>query len=140
MMLRKRVVTPVLLVLVAAATTVWALDFQPGKWQSTSTVEMPGMPVAMPPMTITQCMTEQEPVPAKSADGQACEILEMKTEGDTVSWKMKCNEPGGASEGSGSITYHGDTFEGSIETKVDAGGEDMVVTTQVAGKRLGDCD
>jgi hypothetical protein len=137
---RIRVVAPVVLFLLSAAGGVWALDFQPGKWQVTSKVEMPGMPAPMPPVTVNQCMTEQEPVPTKSARGQACEILEMNTEGNTVSWKMKCSEPGGESEGSGRITYHGDSFEGSILTKVGGPGSDMVVTTRVSGKRLGDCD
>ena len=137
---RIRIAVPLVLFLLSAAGGVQALDFQPGKWQVTSKVEMPGMPVPVPPMTSTQCMTEQEPVPANSAQGQACEILDMKTEGNTVSWKMKCNEAGGKSEGSGRITYHGDSFEGSIRTKVGGAGSDMVVTTQVTGKRLGSCE
>ena len=114
---RIRVVALVVFFLLSAAGAVLALDFQPGKWQVTSKVEMPGMPAPMPPVTVNQCMTEQEPVPVKSADGQACEILEMKTEGNTVTWKMKCSDPGGGSEGSGRITYRGDSFEGSILTK-----------------------
>ncbi|MEN8178757.1 MAG: DUF3617 family protein [Pseudomonadota bacterium] len=134
------ILAPTLLVLFSAATAVLALDFQPGKWQITSKVEMPGMPVPMPPVTVTQCMTEQEPVPAKSAQGQACEVSEMNTQGNTVSWKMKCSDPSGGSEGSGHITYHGDTFSGSIETKVGGTGGGMVVTTQLSGKRLGNCD
>ena len=134
------IVAPTLLVLFSVATTVLALDFQPGKWQITSKVEMPGMPVSMPPMTVTQCMTDQEPVPAKSAQGQACEVSEMNSDGNTVIWKMKCSDPAGGSEGSGHITYDGDTFSGSIETKVGGPGSGMVVTTQVSGKRLGNCD
>lgn len=140
MLRRSRVVVPVVLSLLLAAGAVWALDFQPGKWQVTSKVEMPGMPAPMPPVTVNQCMTEQEPVPTRSARGQACEILEMNTEGDTVRWKMKCSEAGGESEASGRITYHGDSFEGSILTKVGGPGTDMVVTTRVSGKRLGACD
>ncbi len=41
---RIRVVALVVLFLLSAAGGVWALDFQPGKWQVTSKVEMPGMP------------------------------------------------------------------------------------------------
>ena len=84
------IVAPTLLVLFSVATTVLALDFQPGKWQITSKVEMPGMPVSMPPMTVTQCMTDQEPVPAKSAQGQAPHIGGLQPEGMLPSFQEIC--------------------------------------------------
>jgi hypothetical protein len=53
----------------------WGLDFKPGIYKITSTVKMPGMPAgSVPPQTITQCLTEQDPVPNKDTSGQTCKI------------------------------------------------------------------
>ncbi len=118
----------------------WGLDFEPGKWEVTSVVEMPGMPAPMPPVSVTQCMTEQDPVPAKSAGGESCQVQDLKVEGNTASWKMKCNQPGGEAEGTGQITYHGDRFEGTSKTSVGPPEANMLVTTRITGRRIGPCD
>jgi len=116
------------------------LDFEPGKYEITSKVEMPGMPAPMPPVSVTQCMTEQDPVPAKSAGGESCQVKDLKIAGNSASWKMQCNQPGGEAEGSGQITYHGDRFEGSTRTSVGPPEAKMVVTTHITGRRIGPCD
>ena len=77
-------VVSVLACMAFLVTNGWGLDLQAGEYEIISTVEMPGMPMQMPPVTIIQCLTSQDPVPNQSTAGQQCNIIEMKTEGDTV--------------------------------------------------------
>lgn len=114
-----------------------ALDLENGLYEMTSRVEMQGM--AMPPSTITQCLTREDPVPAKSADGSNCKILDMTTDGNTVRWTMECNQQGQQMTSTGEMTYDGDRFEGTIETVMGPQAGNMTMTTQITGKRVGDC-
>ena len=48
-------------------------NMQEGKWEITTKVEMPGMPMNMPPMTHTQCLTKDDFVPQNSQSGEECQ-------------------------------------------------------------------
>ena len=93
-------------------------NMQEGMWEVTSRVEMPGMPVAMPPAVHTQCLTKKDFVPRGDRNSQGCTISDTVMSGDTASWEMVCNTPGGTTKGSGSIKYMGDRFEGSVTMTV----------------------
>lgn len=125
------------------AAPVWAQDIKdlkPGKYEITVKAEMPGMPGAMPPQTMTQCLTEKNPVPNGAAGAQGCKIKNMKTEGNTVTYTMTCQQQGMAIDTSGTITYSGDTFEGTSQTKMGPAAGGMTITTYIKGKRIGKCD
>ena len=117
----------------------WALDFLPGQYEITSKVEMPGMPSSIPPQTTTQCMTEQDVVPTKSVASQDCKVFDLVTKGNTVSWKMECSQQGQKIKSTGQMTYNMDSFEGTIKTDVGSQGGNMIITTVISGKRIGDC-
>ena len=121
------------------ALPAWGLDLQPGEYEITSKVEMPGMPMQMPPQTTTQCLTEKDPVPNQSVQNQGCKIKDMKTKGNTVTWKMVCDQDGTKTESSGSMTYHGDHFEGTFQTKMGPEMGNTIVSTVITGKRIGKC-
>jgi hypothetical protein len=118
----------------------WALDFNPGRYEITVKVEMPGMPSAMPPQTMIQCLTEQSPVPNTSANANGCNIKEMETRGNTISYTLVCNQQGMKTETKGVVTYKGNSFEGKSETKMgpEAGG--MTMISIIKGKRIGNCE
>jgi hypothetical protein len=111
-----------------------------GKWESTMQMEMPNMPMKMPPQTFTTCVTKEQAENAenlipKSGDKRGgCTYTDVKVEGSTLSWKIVCEKSG--MTGSGSITYHGDTYEGSMQMKM----RDQDVTGKMTGKFLGACD
>lgn len=111
-----------------------------GKWQGTMQMEMPGMPMKMPPQTFVHCVTKEEAENAenlipKSGDKRGgCVYTDVKVDGSTMTWKMKCEKSG--MTGTGTVTYHGDSYEGSLQMK--AGDRDMSAT--YSGKYLGDCD
>lgn len=135
----KRAVAGLMLCMLIAVPSAWGLDLMPGKYEITSKVEMPGMPGAMPPQTVVQCLDQQDPVPNAAAGSQGCEITDMKTKGNTVTYTMECGQQGAKMKSTGRITFNGDTFEGSTQTVMgpEAGG--MTITTVIMGKRIGAC-
>jgi Protein of unknown function (DUF3617) len=50
------------------------VDMQDGLWEITTTTEMAGMPFQIPPMTITQCITQQDLVPQDEQPGNECTL------------------------------------------------------------------
>ena len=140
-MLRKSAVVFLsLCYLVLFFNPAWGLDFKPGMYKITSSVEMPGMPAgSVPPQTITQCLTELDPVPNKDVSGQPCNIKDMNQKGNTITWKMECEQQGQKMTSDGQIQYSGDSFEGTIKTKMGPEAGNMTVKTVVSGSRIGDC-
>ena len=107
-----------------------------GLWEITSKMEIPGMPVPMPPITFKQCMTNQNPVPNQSQSGQECRTKNVKTKGNTVSWDMICDSQEGEMKRSGKITYKGDRFNGVVMTDIPGQGQMKMTMT---GRRIGKC-
>ena len=139
-MAKKITISCMLVNLLIVALPAWGIDLKPGKYQITSKVNMPGMPGGMPPQTITQCMTEQDPVPHTSAGANGCKITNMTTEGDTVKYTLVCEQQGMQSESNGEMTYKGETFYGTTQTKMGPSGGGMTITTKINAKRIGKCD
>ena len=115
-----------------------------GKWEVKMEMDMPGMPMKMPAVTTTQCVTPEEasdPQKAVAAgtrrtrQSRDCKISDYKVDGNKVTWSMKC---GGAQAmtGTGEFIYAADAYTGTM--KMDSGGG-QVMTMKYSGKRLGDC-
>jgi uncharacterized protein DUF3617 len=114
-----------------------------GQWEVKMEMEMAGMPMQMPPMTSTQCITPDEAkdpnksVPQMGRGGrgpQNCTVSDYKTEGNKVTWTMKC-EGQQPMTGTGEFLYAADAYTGTI--KMQTGRGDM--TMKYTGKRTGDC-
>ena len=119
------------------ALTAWAApDLQPGLWEITSTIEMPGIST-MPTAKQTQCITGKDLVPQAQSQNDKCRMLESTTDGDTVSWVVNCESDGGTMTSQGKVVYHGNNFSGSVETT----GSQMpsAMTQKMTGRRIGDC-
>jgi hypothetical protein len=107
-----------------------------GLWEITIKTEMPGMEMA--PIKHTQCLTEKDFVPqGPQQPGQECEITDVKVDGDTVTWVLECESPGGKMKGTGTTTYSGDSFKGTMEMVMPQ--TNMKITTHMSGKRIGEC-
>ncbi len=119
------------------ATQAWGLDFQEGRYEITSTIKMPGM--NPPPTTITRCLTKQAPLPDQSVADPKCKVVEMKTQANTVTWMVECDEQGQKMKGSGKMVYHGDRFEGAVKNVIMDPDGNMTVNTTIKGKRVGPC-
>lgn len=115
-------------------------DFQEGLWEITSVSEMPGMPV-MPQVKQNQCMTNNDYVPhSKEEKDNACKVSDLKTSGNTVTWKMECKSSEGEMDGSGKITYNKDKFDGIVVVNMQMPGMGkMQMTNKMTGRRIGNC-
>jgi hypothetical protein len=134
---------------IAAVVSVTALSWtvcaqgprRDGLWEVTTEMDMPGMPMKMPAMKTTQCVTKEQAndpnlaVPKGSQDKNSdCKVADFKTVGNTVTYSMKC-EGKRPMTGSGEITYAGDTYAGWMKMKT----ADTEMTMKYTAKRLGDC-
>ena len=116
-----------------------------GKWEVTMQMEMPGMPMAMPATSTTQCITPadaNDPQKAMPPQGRGrgdnpnnCQVSDYKTEGNKVSWSMNCQgqQP---MTGTGEFVYTADAYTGTI--KMDMSGRGTM-NMKYTGKRVGDC-
>ncbi|HEX6097646.1 MAG TPA: DUF3617 family protein [Thermoanaerobaculia bacterium] len=113
---------------------------KPGKWQIKMEMEIPGMPVKMPPINWEICLTEEDlKDPAKAVPGNDpkkktdCKVGDYKIDGKTVTWTVDC--PKQNMKGTGEITYTDDSYAGSMDMTV---GEQQM-KTKYSGKWLGEC-
>ena len=136
-MRRKSVATLILIIIACFFSQAWGFDFQEGRYEITSTIQMPGM--EPPPVTITRCMSPQDPVPDQSIADPNCRVIDKKTQGNTFSWQVECDHEGQKMQGSGKMTYHGDKFEGTVKTVMMDQDGNMEITTAIKGKRIGPC-
>ncbi len=138
-MATRRAVLPGLIALLLAAPdrTVADGSMQPGMWEITVTVEMPGTAMALPPTVQTQCMSQKdvdaEPVP--SLDQGACRATDIRRAGSKVTWKLTCSGPT-PGRGEGEITYQGPTaYDGWMTLETNG----VVVRTRLQARRVGGC-
>ncbi len=110
---------------------------KPGKWQVKVEMEMPGMPVKLPPVTTEICLTAEDlanPEKALPKDAKSsCKISNYKVNGKTVTWTMDC--PKEQMKGTGEITYTENSYTGTMQMTV--GEQEM--SSKYSGKWLGDC-
>ena len=114
-----------------------AAPMKAGKWQLTMEMDMPGMPMKMPPMSFSKCVTKEEaenPQPPKSKQSADCKVSDYKLDGNTLTWNVTCEKEN--LSGTGKITYSSESYEGTMQMKM--GEQEM--SAKYSGKRLGDCD
>lgn len=112
-----------------------SVNMQEGKWEITTTFEMPGMPAgAMKPQTFTTCMSQKDYVPADK-EQKDCTMRDVKVDGNTVTWSVVCKD----SAGKGRVTYAGSTFDGVVETTMKEGGKELTAKMSMKGRHIGPC-
>jgi hypothetical protein len=122
-----------------------APNMKEGLWEVTVSMEVAGMPGAMPAQTMQQCITQkdmQDPrrmAPA-GADGRdnPCKVTDYRMQGNTASWNMACT---GTEQmtGSGTMTYEGTRYSGTSTMTMKQGGQLMQMTMRYSGRYLGAC-
>lgn len=115
-------------------------NMKEGLWEITVKIEMPGIPMQMPPQTFTQCITKKDMVPQRKEPGQECKVIRTDVKGDTVTWVVECKTREGTSVSNGRVTYKGDTFDGVVKMSMPGGRRGaMEMTQQTKGKWIGQC-
>jgi hypothetical protein len=114
---------------------------RPGRWEVTMQMQMPTMPMQMPAIKSTQCVTQaQIDSPDKGlpsgpqSNPNACKVSDYKVSGNTVTWKMACSGAQPMS-GTGEMRFGDDAYEGTMRMTM----EQQEMTMKMSGKRLGDC-
>ncbi len=137
-------ITPILSIIVFLAFASPSLaepEMHEGLWEITVKMDMPDMPVQMPAMTHTQCITKKNMIPHKTEKNLDCKTISSKTSGNTVSWVIQCRDKDGTTtESSGQVTYRGDRFDGIVDITFNQPGQGRTKMTQrMSGKRVGEC-
>jgi hypothetical protein len=112
------------------------VNMNPGLWEWTAKMDIPNMPKEMQTTVNRKCLTKEDLVPATKKPGQECDIKDLKTTKDSVSWAMTCKSPQGPVASTGKMFYNGDTAHG--EVNVNAQG--LLMSSKMSGKRVGPCN
>ena len=113
-------------------------NMKEGLWEITVKMNMPGVPMQIPPQVHTQCMTKQDLIPQKGPvkNCSGCKIIETTIKGDTVFWIEECSAPDGTVRAEGKITYFGDSLKGKVKITQ----EKMLMWQDLSGKWVGECN
>jgi hypothetical protein len=116
------------------------MNAQEGEWENTMEMKMEGLSFAIPPVTMKHCVTKENLVPKASEKDEKCKIKDQKIVGNKVTWSVECVDKDGKSESQGEITYSGDSYKGTMKTRMtDKTGKTMVTTANMTGRRIGEC-
>ena len=138
--MKTRMLFPILMLaaIIVVSTVAAGPNINPGLWEFTTETQMQGAAnMQIPSETHTQCITPDDLVPMSQNASQECQISNVVTSGDTITWDIVCGGQGGQMEGTGEVTYHGDTMEGSMTMTIS--GANMQLTNTITGRRTGPC-
>lgn len=131
------------LLVVPAIALLWSASLQaaetmkPGLWEYSTRMEMPGMPMQMPPAVVQNCLKPEDIAGERAYqpdNNKDCKIENMKTSGNTVSYDVKCvgTQP---ANGRYEFTSTATTMKGKGAMEVQ--GRTMLMN--IEARRLGDC-
>lgn len=131
--------------LFSATVAFAASSMKAGKWEITTTTAITGMPMAMPPRTVSRCITPDEVKkgvsmamvrPEKKDGDDSCQVSNVSNSGNKYTWDVQCTGKASGT-GSGEIEYFGDHYTGQFEMTMEQG---MKMTNHMEGRYVGACD
>ena len=126
-------------VLLTAFSTPAAADGPDEMWETTMKMEMPGMPMAMPPQNSRNCIAkgamEESYVPKRNGE---CKTVDARRTGNKYNFKMVC-EGKDKMTGVGEITFSDGAYDGRMQMVGTIEGQPMNMTQTYSGKRVGAC-
>lgn len=129
------IVVALLLGLTSAGGQAAEPNFKEGLWELTLVMEMPGMPMAMPPQKFTQCLTRDGALPTPPEGFQECRVSRMEVQGSKVVWEWVCDTGEGPATVGGEMHYQGDKMTGVLKVRQ----EEMEVVQKLSGRWLREC-
>lgn len=128
------------LMMIAMCTPALGQEMEPGQWEFTTTMTVPGMPQPQT-MTNKRCVTKEDSDPSRWADKQQaksdCKVSPSKKSGGNYSWEVSC--PSSGMRGTGTARVTSSTVDSELRLAADMGGQKMEMLTKTTGKRLGAC-
>jgi hypothetical protein len=129
-----------LLLVVLPLTAAAAVDVREGLWELGATVHLENQ--TMGPYTRQQCITKEDLQHPERIFGEtngSCDYTSKRYFGNQFSFNVRCNS-GIPLTGTGEVEYGADWMTGHMELSAQvSGGPTIESTSEIAGKRLGDC-
>jgi len=134
------------LLLAAAASPSLADDIQPGLWELSLETRVPASPeYAPPPVTLRQCLTDQDARdPSRVLGGVAnpgatdCVYTDRRYAGGRFHFAMECGGAFGI-RASGDIGYSAAAMDGTLTSSAQVEGLRIEQVSRLSGRRLGGC-
>jgi hypothetical protein len=132
----KKISIALLFTLVLPAAGFAADSMREGYWEMTTTMDMPGMPMQMPPTKTKHCYSKEDVKDQKKAitTDKNCTVTEFKQSGNKLSWKMKCTGQS-AGDFSGETVFKSDSYDSTMKVQTQG----QIMNMKVKAKRLGVC-
>src|SRR5210317_1789335 len=135
----------VTLVVIIFGSAVHAEEYNinPGMWETTTKMEITGMPPEMAAMMQKAPKIEKECVKDKNYDfnpgddAKGCDIKINRQSSKKLSWDIKCSAEGGNGSGRGEAEFKGNTMFGWFEMNMQGPTGPMKMRHTFEGKRLG---
>ncbi|HEX9184838.1 MAG TPA: DUF3617 family protein, partial [Burkholderiales bacterium] len=108
-------------------------------WDMTTRMEMAGMPGGGQSFTNQVCMKRGQTQPDKMSQDKNCTVAEMRTVGNTTTWKIVCTGRNPVT-GEGEVTRTKDSMNGRIRMQGKRGNESYDMTTVMQGRLVGNCN
>jgi hypothetical protein len=121
----------------SGSAAIGSPNIKEGLWKVTAKIELPGIPMAIPPAVKTECLDKNRLIPktGKVENCHDCKIIKVDIKDNTVKWHEECDSPEGKVIVDGEIVYSGDSYKGTIQIK--QGNTRMV--NKISGKYIGPC-
>lgn len=105
-------------------------------WETSSKIEMPGMPMAMPAQVNRVCLGKNRKDEDLIPKQDNCRVTDSKRTGNRLTYRMECtgNEP---STIVGDITFGNNAYEGQMKMTMTKTNDTMNMA--LSGRRVGDC-
>ena len=105
------------------------------QYDMTIKMEMPGMPMSMPPMTQRMCVRKNASPSDYVPRQQDCRISDAARSGARLTFAIACS----GMTGTGEFMFTSDGYNGHIRMKGKMDGQDVDMTQQIAARRSGAC-
>jgi len=117
------------------------IPVEPGLWSITTTMDMPMMPQPQT-VTVEECFEDE----VMDMDDMAMDDLDPnctydlgQVDGNSMRWNIDCPMEGGTSHAEWLATSGGDTVQGEGKLSISINGQNMEMTMNWTGKRIGEC-
>ncbi|WP_455376383.1 DUF3617 domain-containing protein [Kaarinaea lacus] len=120
-------------------------NINPGMWETTSTMDVTGMPPEMASMMQKEPKVEKECVKDKNYDfnpgeeNRGCTLKTTRQSSKKLVWDITCGAESGNAKGQGEANFNGDTVSGWFEMNMQGPAGPMKMRHSFEGKRLGSC-
>ena len=118
-----------------------AITIKPGKWEFRSTSSMQGTGAPREQVN-QQCLSDAEVKPSTLMQDMSggCELINPKSDRDSMSWTIQCAGPTGQMSGTGNVRRDGDKLVGGMQMTMAFNGQSMNMNVKWIGTFLGAWD